>query len=168
MENFINYAKQILTRPSWDTMIIFGLLAILFFYGTLKGKWRIASMILYAYAALVIASAAPLEKITGLIGGGEEYIVKSGVFLAVFLLLALLLGSRQKRNRTPTSSWWQIFLLSAAQIALSAHIIVSFLPQEKARLLSPLVQRIFVNPDLNFWWLAVPLVILVFLRRFAG
>lgn len=158
---------QVLSHPTWDIVLVFALLAAGFFYGISAGKRRIAATILYTYAALTVSLAFPVERWLGYSEALDIFFIRSGAFLAFFLVLAFLLGSRRGRGGfAPASAWWQIFLLSFLQVGLLIHLIVGFLPPEKIKLLAPLTKNVFANPVLHIWWLAVPIIILMLLRRF--
>lgn len=156
---------QILSHPTWDIVLIFALLAAGFFYGISAGKRRMAATLLYTYAAFAVASALPLEKWFGFSSDVDRFFIKAGSFLAFFLLLAFLLGSRKGRGFAPASSWWQIFLLSFVQVGLLIHLVLVFLPAEKSKLLAPLTKTVFANANLHHWWLLASLVLIVFLKR---
>lgn len=171
----INDIARILSHPTWDIAVVFALIACGFFYGISAGKRRIAGGIVYTYVAFTIASAAAssapfktklLSAETWFEAGLDSFLLRSGVFLGIFLLLAFTLGSRRSRGVAPASGWWQIFLLSFLQVGLLIHIILSFLPQDKIKLLAPVTQSIFVNPSLHIWWLVVPIAVLILMRRF--
>ena len=159
-------AEQILSHPTWDVILLFVLLAVGFFYGISAGKTRVAATIIYTYVALAVFSVLPTNKLASFFGGVEIFLVKIVVFCALFLVLAFLLGSRKKRGFAPASSWWQIFLLSLLQVGFLIHIILSFLPEEKIKMLAPITKRFFANPDLHIWWLVIPIAVIVLLRRF--
>lgn len=158
--------EQALSHPTWDIILIFALVAAGFFYGIAAGKRRIAATILYTYVSLAIAIATPVEKLSPLVGSKEKFFLVSGVFLVTFFLLTFLLGSRKKRwGFAPATSWWQVFLLSFLQVGLFIHLLLSFLPAQTIAMLAPITKNIFANPQLHVWWLLIPIVVLVLMRR---
>lgn len=160
-------SAQIFSHPTWDILLVLALLAGGFFYGISAGKRRIAATIIYTYVALAITSALPVERLAGFFPGTSPFWFKTGAFLAIFILLALLLGtSRRRRGFASASSWWQVFLLSFVQVGLLIHILLGFLPKEIIATLAPLTRTVFANPAYHLWWLLAPLAILVILRRF--
>ena len=161
----VDNITRILSHPTWDIILLFALLAAGFFYGISAGKRRIAATILYTYVSLAVSAALPLEKWTGADGNMEKFYIRAGAFFSVFLILAFTLGSRRARTFAPAGSWWQIFLLSFLQIGLLIHTTLGFLPVDKIKLLAPLTKNVFANPNLHIWWLAVPIVVLVILKR---
>ena len=163
---------EILSHPTWDILLVFALLAGGFFYGISAGKRRIAATIIYTYVTIAVTSALPIERLAsspagGFFPGTSPFWIETGAFLAIFILLALLLGSsRQRRGFAPASSWWQVFLLSFAQVGLLIHIVLGFLPGEQIETLAPLTRTVLANPAYHLWWLLAPLIILVLLSRF--
>jgi len=158
--------EQIWSHPTWDLILVFALLAIGFFYGISTGKRKIAATLIYTYVALAVFSALPLNKLNQILGVKEEFFLKIGVFLIIFLLLVFLLGSRKSRGFAPAGAWWQIFLLSFLQVGLLIHTLLNFLPPEKIKILAPLTKNLFANPDLHIWWIIIPIALVIILRRF--
>lgn len=158
-------AQQIFSHPTWDIILLFALLAAGFFYGISAGKRRIAATILYTYVALAVSSALPLEKWISTAGDMERFYIRAGAFLGIFIILILTLGSRRTRSFAPASAWWQIFLLSFLQVGLLIHTTLGFLPADKIKLLAPLTKNVFANANFHIWWLAIPLLVLIILKR---
>lgn len=158
--------EQVWSNPTWDIISVFTLIAIGFFYGISAGKRRIAVTLIYTYVALAIHTALPLTKLNQSLGVKEDFFLKIGSFLAIFFLVVFLLSSRKNRGFAPAAAWWQIFILSFMQAGLLIHTVLNFLPPEKIKLLAPITKKFFASPDLHIWWLLVPLVFLIILRRF--
>lgn len=158
-------AEQIISHPTWDMVTVFALIAAGFFYGISAGKWRIGATILYTYTTLAIFSSLPLDTWIKSYNLGQEFAIKIGIFLLLFLFFAIMLGSRNRRGIAFSRAWWQVFLLSFLQVGLLIHIFVSFLPKDKIMLLAPITRTVFANPSLHLWWLGVPLAVLILLRR---
>lgn len=158
-------AERILSHPTWDVILIFSLLAAGFFYGISAGKRRIAATILYSYVALAISSALPLTTWMSSSSAIEKFYIRGGVFLGLFLLLALTLGSKKSRGFAPASAWWQIFLLSFLQAGLLIHLVLGFLPPDTIKMLAPFTKNVFANPSLRMWWLILPIAVVIILRK---
>lgn len=161
----VKVAEQIWSHPTWDIILMFALLASGFFYGLSAGKRRISAIILYTYAALAVSSVLPLKNWFGLNSPMDEFVMKSGAFLALLFLLAFFLGSKKGKGFAPASSWWQIFLLSFLQVGFLIHAVLGFLPEDKIKLLAPVTKNFFANPDTRIWWLVLPLASLVLIKR---
>ncbi len=157
---------QIFSHPTWDLILLFLLIAGGFFYGISFGRARVVANILYTYAAFAVVSALPLDSIISAVKIGELFFAKSGILLAIFLLLALLVGGRRRRwGFGGSGSWWQTFVLSVLQVGLLMHFMLQFLPKAEIAKLAPLTKTIFADPSLHIWWVLCPLVILIIFRR---
>ncbi|MDP3710210.1 MAG: hypothetical protein Q8R29_00615 [bacterium] len=163
---YLSNIQQTLSNPTWDIILVLALFAVGFFYGLFKGGRRMAATIIYTYVALTVFSVLPLDKITKIFGTTDEYFVKTGVFLILFILLSLLLGSKKSRGaQAGGGSWWQIFLLSFVQVGFLTHVILNFLPPEKIADLAPLTKNFFAAPSYHLWWMAGPIIIIILLRK---
>src|SRR3989338_1958220 len=145
-------AQQIWSHPTWDIVSIFALLSGGFFYGIFAGKSRIAATIIYTYVAYALFLALPLDAWFKNFSEVEEFFAKVGIFAILFILLAMTLGSRRGRGFVPASSWWKIFLLS-------------FLPSGRFEILAPVTKTLFANPAYHIWWLAIPILAVIIMKR---
>ena len=156
---------QILSHPTWDVVLIFAMIAIGFFYGLSRGRHKMVSSVLNTYIALAVFNAVPIETISRYIRVDNIFIVKTIMFFAIFLPLAFLLNRGRPRFFRSNISWWHVFLLSFIQTGLLIHIVFSFLSPEISKNLAPLTKSVFANTNLTIWWLVVPLIFMIFLRR---
>lgn len=161
-------AEKIISHPTWDVVVVFAFIAIGFFYGISAGKWRVAATIMYTYAALAITNSLPLDRWSQEFKIQEPFFVKMATFIGMFLFFSYMLGSRRKLSIAFSTSWWQVFILSFLQVGLLIHLLASFLPPEKIKILSPVVRTVFADPNLHVWWLVVPMAALIILRRFSA
>ena len=158
-------AQQIWSHPTWDIVSIFALLSGGFFYGIFAGKSRIAATIIYTYVAYALFLALPLDAWFKNFSEVEEFFAKVGIFAILFILLAMTLGSRRGRGFAPASSWWKIFLLSFLQTGLLIHILLSFLPSGRFEILAPVTKTLFANPAYHIWWLVIPILAVIIMKR---
>ena len=157
-------AAVALSHPTVDLIVLFTLIAGGLFYGIVAGRRKIVSSLLLTYVAIALFPALPLEKLAGMVGMKDKSIILMSGFVALFVVLVLFLGAR-RRGFGQSSAWWQIFLLSFLQMGLLIHMALGFLPPEKSRMLAPLTRTIFANPDIHIWWLVVPILALMVIRR---
>ena len=156
----------ILSHPTWDIIVVLAFVAIGFFYGLSKGKQKIISTILFTYIALALQPILPVQRIQGLTGVEDLFLLRSGLFVVTVFLLLFILGGRQRgRSALRSSSWWQVFILAFVQAGLLIHIIFSFLPPDKVVGLAPLTRTVFANQNLHVWWLVGPLALLALLKK---
>lgn len=156
---------QIFSHPTWDVVLIFLMIAIGFFYGISRGRHKMISSVINTYVTLAVFNAMPLEAIARYIKVENLFIVKTAVFSAIFLPLVFFLNRGRPRYFKSNISWWQVFLLSFIQTGLLIHIIFSFLSPDVSNKLAPLTKSFFANTNLTIWWLVIPLLFMIFLRR---
>ena len=158
-------AAQLLSHPTWDLILIFVMIAIGFFYGISRGRHKMISTVINTYVALAVFNAVPVKTLAGYFRTENLFLVKTGIFFAIFLPLIFLMNRGRPRYLRSSIAWWQVFLLSFIQAGLLIHIVFSFLPAETAKNLAPLTRSFFANTNLTVWWLGLPLLFLIFLRR---
>lgn len=158
-------AAQIFSHPTWDIVLIFAMIAIGFFYGLSRGRHKMVSTVLNTYTTLAVFHAISIESIAHYIRVDNLFVVKIIVFFVIFLPLVFFMNRGRPRYFHSNISWWQVFLLSFIQTGLLLHIIFSFLPPDITRNLAPLTKSVFANTNLTIWWLVLPLLFMIFLRR---
>ena len=156
---------QVLSHPTWDLILVFAMVAIGFFYGLSRGRHKMVSSVLNTYIALAVFNAVPIETVSRYIKLDNIFAVKTAVFFAIFLPLTFLLNRGRPRFFRSNISWWQVFILSFIQTGLLIHIVFSFLTPDIAKNLAPLTRSVFANTNLTIWWLVIPLIFMIFLRR---
>ncbi len=157
--------SQILSHPTWDIVLIFALISIGFFYGMSRGRHKMVSSVLNTYIALAVFGAMPIASIARYLNLDNLFIIKTGVFFIIFLPLAFFMNRGRPRYLHSNMAWWQVFCLSFIQAGLLLHIIFSFLPAETIKNLAPMTRSFFANTNLTVWWLVLPLLFMIFLRR---
>ena len=158
-------AEQIWSHPSWDLILVFVLFAAAMLYAVVAGRRKIFSTIIYTYMTIAIFSALPLDAIALTVSAANPFFVKAGLFLGMLLLFTILLSHGKHKGIARVGTWWQVFFLSFLQVGLLIHIMLGFLPAEKTKLLAPLTKYLFANQSLHVWWLALPVLALIFIRR---
>jgi len=158
-------ASQILSHPTWDIILIFVMIAIGFFYGISRGRHKMISSVINTYVSLAVFNAVPIAALAQYIKTDNLFVIKTAVFFAIFLPLVFLLNRGRPRYFKSNISWWQVFILSFIQTGLLIHIVFSFLSPDTAKNLAPLTKSFFANTNLTIWWLTIPLLFMMFLRR---
>lgn len=158
-------AGQILSHPTWDIILIFTMIAIGFFYGISRGRHKMVSSVINTYVALALFNAVPIGAIAHYLKTGNLFAIKTGIFFAIFSPLVFLMNRGRPRYLRSNIAWWQVFLLSFIQTGLLIHIVFSFLSPEVTKNLAPITKSFFANTNLTIWWLALPLLFLIFIRR---
>ena len=158
-------AGQILSHPTWDIVLIFVMIAIGFFYGISRGRHKMVSSVINTYVALALFNVVPIGAIAHYLKTNNLFAIKTAVFFAIFLPLVFLMNRGRPRYLRSNIAWWQVFLLSFIQTGLLIHIIFSFLSPEMTKNLAPITKSFFANTNLTIWWLGLPLLFLIFVRR---
>jgi len=158
-------ASQILSHPTWDIILIFVMIAIGFFYGISRGRHKMISSVINTYVSLAVFNAVPIAALAQYIKTDNLFVIKTAVFFAILLPLVFLLNRGRPRYFKSNISWWQVFILSFIQTGLLIHIVFSFLSPDTAKNLAPLTKSFFANTNLTIWWLTIPLLFMMFLRR---
>ena len=156
---------QVLSHPTWDLILIFVMIAIGFFYGLSRGRHKMVSSVLNTYITLSVFNAVPIDAVGHYVKLDNLFILKTLIFFAIFLPLTFLLNRGRPRFFRSNISWWQVFLLSFIQTGLLIHIVFSFLPPDISKNLAPFTRSFFANTNLTLWWLIIPLIFMIFLRR---
>lgn len=164
-----DYASGFFSNPSWDIMLVVALVGASFFYGVMMGKRRIITSILFTYIAFAIYSVLPQGDILPFLSFLDQFVARILLFLVIFVAIYFLLGTRgSSRSPVRAAAWWQVFLLSFVQVGFLFHIIIGFLPKETVENLAPLTKTVFADTSLTMWWFIIPVLLVIFLRRWGG
>ncbi len=158
----------------WDIFIIFIFLAAVLTYGFFLGRNRMIILLLSSYFSLSIIKAIPWNSLNSFswLGVNQEpsSSAKTFIFLALIVLFYLLiprsvLSSTLRIRKRGEAAWWQLFVLSIAQVGLLAMVIFSFLPSEIIGKFNFIVEKTFIGPEAQFVWVLLPILAMVLMRR---
>ena len=162
----------IFTNPSWDLILIVIFIGAAFLYGLILGRNKLIALLLSTYFSLVIIGSVPWKTVVTLFGSKDlsSPTAKIYLFLALILFFFFIiphsaLGSSLRLARRGQSSWFQILIFAICQIGLLASIILSFLPSKVITDLSPLIKQFFVGQTPQFFWITIPILAMVLLRK---
>ena len=145
--------------------MIFALLAGALFWAFVAGRRKVMSSILMTYVALAVFPAIRQERIVAALGLDRSSFTAAGIFLGLFIILVLFLGARRRHAFSLSGPWWQTLFLSFIQMGLLIHIVLSLIPDDVIQRLSPLTRSVFTDSGVHIWWLIVPVVFLILIRR---
>lgn len=154
--------------PTWDLFIVLFFIVGALLYGLSLGRDRIIVILVSIYMGLAVVSNAPyLQDFNAELTINQNFVIKIGVFLGVFVLLFFLL-SRSALLKTlgsnASGSWWQVIAFSFLQCGLMISVTLSFLPAGTTDNLSPFVQQAFLSDPARFSWLVLPIVLMAFVK----
>lgn len=162
------------TASGWDLFIILIFLVAVLVYGLFLGRNRMIVLLLSSYFSLAIIQVIPWSSLTSLkwlnIDQEPSASLKIIIFLAIILLFYFLiprsvLSSSLRIKKRGQAAWWQLFVLSIAQVGLLAMIILSLLPAEPIADLGGLIKKVFIGPEAKFLWVLLPILAMVLMRR---
>lgn len=158
-----------LAQPSWDLFIILFFLVGAFVYGLSLGRDRLLIALVALYMALTVVGAAPnLEAVNpAQFGLPNVSVFRMVVFLLTFIVIFFLLA-RSALLRTVAATdapgrWWQVILFSLLHVGLLISVTLAFLPPEAHQQLAPLTRQLFIGKQIEFFWIAAPILALAFI-----
>lgn len=175
-KNVLSTSGQIATSMSsitfsWDLLILLVCISAIFSYGLTSGRSRMVSLILSTYFSLVLISFFPWVAAGNLLNSQEPLSPSFKVFLFLAIVVAIsflmprsLLGSVLGGRRMSRGSWFYLILFSLSEAGFLVAIILSFLPQKIMADLNPLIRQFFVGEVPQFFWILLPVLILVLLK----
>jgi len=156
---------------SWDLLILLICISAIFLYGLTSGRGRMVSLILSTYFSLVLISFFPWAAASSWLGnkGLLSPSFKAFLFLAIavaisFLMPRSFLGSGLGGKRVGRGSWFYMILFSLCEAGILVAVVLSFLPQKIMADLNPLIGQFFVGAVPQFFWILLPMLVLVLLK----
>lgn len=162
-------ALSAVTNMSLDTVILITIFVVLLVYGLRYGKYRMISLVLSFYIVIPIISFFPYLQNLSILGESANATLYSqiGVFLLIVIFLNIIL-SRFICEEFPSRGMRRFFeagLLSISSggllLAISYHII----PITALYDFAAPVDSLFASAAMFFWWLIIPLAVLLFTVR---
>ncbi len=163
----LDQINLILGNPSWDVLVVFGFIAVGFFYGVSAGKTKLISFLFSLYiSGFLFENFYYLDHLVN----GETVIETFFARVFIFLLIVLALNSLFSRfievhHDSSEENWWHILLLSFLASGLLFSYLFHIFPARDIFTFSPVIQNIFASNVAFFWWLTLPLVALFLARR---
>src|SRR3989338_9802112 len=154
---------------SWDWMMVLIFLAVALVYGLAMGRNRLVVLMLGVYFSFLLTRAIPWKQLAFLgFKEAPDSTAQIFIFLAMVLGFYFLIPHSALRYAMKISGkgkriWWRVLILSVLQIGLILAMFIAFLPVKISAGLSPLAQTIFVGPLAQFFWIAAPILAIMFL-----
>lgn len=164
----MQWFAHLFKNPSWDFVLLFMILVSGFFLGITSGKKRIAMVVLALYVMNVIFSYIPLDDFLKGRAPEEIWMFRIGPFLALLLVLTSFLWRSFKYALFKNDNyWWEIILMSLLASGFFVVSLLSLAPPEIVQnhivVLSPLIQKLFLDPVFARWWIILPIFGVLFL-----
>jgi hypothetical protein len=141
-------------------LLLFFVLSIAF--GFIFGRWKLVNILINIYIAVAFLSVLPKELLAF-----SEY-ARVGVFLIVVIFLSTIDDRLFDVHITSagTDFFWRLFVMSILVTGMLVSVTLAFLP--KALSLSYISQTAygyFASPFALIFWMAVPLLLLLFINN---
>ncbi len=147
-----------------ESIFMVATFGVLLFYAIGKGRYALINVILALYLALLISIKFPYYEMIAGSGGQSGAIAKILIFL-VFVIVGIFLF----RRHIPGDDYEPAFQGFSKKILLAASatvlvMIFSFHALPVTEIITPgsPIQALFAPEQNFFWWLVVPLIVLLF------
>jgi len=169
MDKLLYYLGQISWgNPTWDIFLIVFVAVIAILYGLFLGRDKLMLIFVCLYMSLAITNVAPWLRNLPPLTTDQLFILKSGIFIGVVIILFLLL-SRSTLYRTiantPKHSGLTVIIFSILHVGLVVSVILSFMPSAYEKFLGPLTQKLFVSETAQFLWVVIPIIMMAITAR---
>ena len=166
----VDFSKLYQGLDIGPTTLFVGLgLVFLILYGLSLGKTKALISLLGIYVALAFDAAFPyLEQLHDLVGFTEDvYSTRIVVFMLIYLLTFAILNNSFAKSRftMKESSVVSVGVISLAQIGLLVAIITNIIPDEIIQKLPEYLSAYFSTKEALFFWIVIPIILLIFLRK---
>lgn len=145
------------------------ILVFMILYGLSLGRTKALISLLSVYVALAFDAVFPyLKQLHSLISVSTEiYVVRLIVFLLVYLIVFAILNQSFARSRLTLkdSSIISVGIISLVQIGLLVAVITNIIPNEVIEKMPDYLSAYFANKIVLFFWVVIPIAILIFMRR---
>lgn len=166
----LDFSKIVKGLDLDPTTLFAGLILVfLILYGLSLGRTKALISLLGIYIALAFDATFPyLEQLHGLVGLTEEiYTTRIVVFMLVYLLAFAVLNNSFARTRftLKESSIISVAVISLAQIGLLIAVITNIIPDDIIEKMPEYLSAYFATKQALFYWIVLPILLLMFLRR---
>lgn len=145
------------------------ILIFLIIYGLSLGRTKALISLLSIYIALAFDATFPyLGRLHDLVGVTEKtYTTRVVIFMFVYLLVFAILNNSFAKGRLTLkeSSIISVGIISLAQIGLLIAVITNIIPDEIIENIPKYLSAYFASREALFYWIIIPIIILIFLRK---
>lgn len=131
-------------------------------FGFVFGRWKIINIIINVYIALAFTGVLPKSLYETSVYG------KAGVFVLILVVLTAI----DKRlfdlhiSNAGVDFFWRLLVMSLLMTGMIVSVILSFLPRAIASgFISVTVYGYFASPGALIFWMATPLLSLLFINK---
>lgn len=151
-----------LGKSAGDISFLLVFIALSLGIGFLFGRWKLINILINIYIALAFV---------GVLSGGFLDFSVYGRLLSFFAIVLFLTAIDNRLfdvhiASAGTDFFWRLFVMSILVTGFFMSTVFSFLPQKMAlSYISPSVYGLFAAPIAELIWMAVPLLVLLFINN---
>jgi hypothetical protein len=175
LERLINlgqYAQRLFggagsLKLNYNWLIVFFFLFVVFLIGLNLGRSRVLLTLLSLYiAAFLEPQFIYFDKLQAVTKFKPDFWLHIGLFLIIYLAsIAILNRSLLKQPLTlKETSFFSIALIAILEVGFLASLLIRYLPPEVSGNLPAAIIRLFGTKNARFWWAALPILALLFLK----
>ena len=145
-----------------DLSLFFFFIVLSLIFGFVFGRWKMVNILINVYIALAFVGVLP-ESLFAF----SEY-GKVGVFLVLLFALSAIDERLFDLHITSagTDFFWRLFVMSILVTGMLVSVLLSFLPRDFALdYISSTAYGYFASPFALIFWLAMPIVSLLFINN---
>ncbi|OGN00406.1 MAG: hypothetical protein A2651_01850 [Candidatus Yanofskybacteria bacterium RIFCSPHIGHO2_01_FULL_42_12] len=167
----LDFSKLVQNLNFSPTTLFVGLvLVFLMLYGLSLGRTKALVSLLSIYVALAFDATFPyLEKLYTLLPFNEDtyYTARLTLFLLVYLVVFAILNNSFAKGRftLKESSIISVGVISLSQIGLLVAVITNIIPDNIIERMPEYLSTYFSSKEALFYWIIIPVIILVFLKK---
>lgn len=161
----MDYILQIfsaLGKSAGDISFFFVFIALSLGVGFLFGRWKLINILINIYIALAFVGVLSLDFLSFSL---------YGKLIAFFVILVFLTATDDRLfdvhiASAGTDFFWRLFVMSMLVTGFFLSTVFSFLPQKIAlSYISPSIYSVFASPVGELAWMAIPLLVLLFINN---
>ncbi len=145
-----------------DLSLLLIFLALSLAFGFIFGRWKLVNILINIYIVVAFLSVLPKEILAF-----SPY-AKSGAFLVLLFFLSMVDDRLFDVHITSagTDFFWRLFVMSILVTGMLVSVTLAFLPKTLAlSYISPPAYSYFASPFALIFWMAIPLLLLLFINN---
>lgn len=155
-------AFSLVGKSAGDISFLFVFIALSLGVGFLFGRWKLVNILINIYIALAFVGVLSTEFLDFSLYGR---------LIAFFVILVFLTATDDRLfdihiASAGTDFFWRLFVMSILVTGFFMSTVFSFLPQKVVlSYVSPFVYSLFASSIAELTWMAIPLLVLLFINN---
>lgn len=148
------------STPTWDVFLLLFFMIGALLYGLTLGRDRIVVIMVSIYMGLAVVTNAPYIRDISATLSVNNFALRIGTFLGVFVLLFFFLSKNALIRSLDTGGGGRLFqtmMFSVLHVGLLISVGLTFLPESALGVFSSQTRMAFVSDPAKFIWLVAPI-----------